>query len=85
VDQEIQTGSLSKSTHADMIAKHFQIVKLELEATLKLENWDALDELLEQCWKYDSPEHLETLADLVLVIHSCVLKANVDRRHQARK
>lgn len=68
-----------------MIAKHFQVVKLELEATLKLERWDELDELLEQCWKYDNPEHLETLADLVLVIHSSVLKANVDGKHQARK
>jgi hypothetical protein len=68
-----------------MIGKHFQIVKLELEAVLKLANWDDLDDLLNQCWKYDSPKHLETLADMVLVIHSNLLNANVDGKHQARK
>jgi hypothetical protein len=58
---------------------------MELEAALKLESWDSLDELFEACWKYENPKHLETLADLVLVIHSCMVKANIDRRYQDRK
>ncbi|KAF1916890.1 meiosis protein SPO22/ZIP4 like-domain-containing protein [Ampelomyces quisqualis] len=73
---------LGGSTQADIISKHFQIVKLELEAVLKLEKWDELDDLFEQCWRYKSPDRYETLADLVLVIHSCLVKANVDQKYQ---
>lgn len=73
---------LGGSAQADIIAKHFQIVKLELEAVLKLEKWDELDDLFDQCWKYNSPDHYETLADLVLVIHSCIAQANVDNKYQ---
>ncbi|KAH7075854.1 meiosis protein SPO22/ZIP4 like-domain-containing protein [Paraphoma chrysanthemicola] len=77
-------NKLGGSAQADIISKHFQIVKLELEAVLKLEKWDELDDLFDQCWKYKSPDHYETLADLVLVIHSCVVKANVDEKYQRR-
>jgi hypothetical protein len=73
---------LGGSAQADIIAKHFQIVKLELEAVLKLEKWEELDDLFDQCWKYKSPDHYETLADLVLVIHSCIALANVDDKYQ---
>jgi hypothetical protein len=73
---------LGGSAQADIIAKHFQIVKLELEAVLKLEKWDELDDLFDQCWKYKSPDHYETLADLVLVIHSCISQAGVDDKYQ---
>jgi hypothetical protein len=76
---------LGGSAQADIISKHFQIVKLELEAVLKLEKWDELDELFEQCWKYKSPDHYETLADLVLVIHSCLVQVNVDEKYQKSK
>ncbi|KAF1852174.1 SPO22-domain-containing protein [Cucurbitaria berberidis CBS 394.84] len=75
---------LGGSAQADIISKHFQVVKLELEAVLKLEKWDELDDLFEQCWKYKSPDHYETLADLVLVIHSCVVKAALDVKYQSK-
>ena len=65
-----------------MISKHFQVVKLELEAVLKLERWDELDELFNQCWKYKYPDHYETLADLVLVIHDCMVKAELDVKYK---
>ena len=65
--------------------KHFQIVKLELEAVLKLERWDELDVVFEQCWKYKSAEHYETLADLVLVIQSCMSRTNVDAIYHKSK
>lgn len=60
-------------------------MKLELEAVLKLEKWDELDDLFEQCWKYKSPDHYETLADLVLVIHSCVVGAGLDVKYERSK
>ncbi|KAF2036041.1 SPO22-domain-containing protein [Setomelanomma holmii] len=75
---------LGGSAQADIISKHFQIVKLELEAVLKLEKWDELDDLFDQCWKYKSPDHYETLADLVLVIHSCLVQVAVDEKYQRK-
>ena len=73
---------LDESAKADIISKHLQIVKLELEAVLKLQKWDELDELFDQCWKYKSPDHYETLADLVLVIHGCIVQAELDIKYQ---
>ncbi|CAN9168411.1 unnamed protein product [Alternaria alternata] len=75
---------LSGPSQADIISKHLQVVKLELEAVLKLQRWDELDKLFDQCWKYKSPDHYETLADLVLVIHGCILKAGVDKKYQTK-
>lgn len=73
---------LGEPTKADMISKHFQIVKLELETVLKLQKWDELDGLLDECWRYKNPEHYETLADLVLVIHGCIVQAELDIKYQ---
>jgi hypothetical protein len=61
------------------------VVKLELEAVLKLQKWDEFDELFDQCWKYKSPDRYETLADLVLVIHACIVKAELDKKYQTSK
>jgi hypothetical protein len=76
---------LGESAQSDIIAKHFQIVKLELEAAMKLEQWDEMDDLFDECWKFKNPEHYETLADLVLIIHSQVVKANLDGQYQNSK
>lgn len=58
-------------------------MKLELEAVLQMEKWDELDDLFDQCWKYQSPDHYETLADLVLVINSCITNADVDVKYRS--
>jgi hypothetical protein len=76
---------LGGAAQADIMSKHLQVVKLELEAVLKLQRWDELDELFDQCWKHKSSDHYETLADLVLVIHSCIVKAEVDVKYQTSK
>jgi hypothetical protein len=73
---------LGSSAQADVITKHFQVVKLELEAALRLEQWDEMNDLFDECWKFKNPEHYETLADLVLVIQSCISKANLDHKYQ---
>jgi hypothetical protein len=75
-------NGLGESAKADIISKHFQIVKLELEAALKLRRWDELDELFDQCWVYKNPDHYETLADLTLVIHHCIVQAELDVKYQ---
>lgn len=65
-----------------MIAKHLQVVKLELEAALKQEQWDELEDLFEECWKYGGPTHYDTLADLVLIIYSSMAEDSVDAKYQ---
>ncbi|KAJ5063293.1 meiosis protein SPO22/ZIP4 like-domain-containing protein [Bipolaris maydis] len=80
---EIMNG-LDESVKADIISKHFQVVKLELEASLKLRKWDELDELFDQCWVYRNPYHYETLADLTLVIHHCIVQAELDIKYQKK-
>lgn len=82
--QQMQEKAFGDSAKDDLIAKYFQIIKFELEAVLKLEDWNAMDDLFQECWKYENPHHYETLADLVLVIHSCVLKADLDGSYQAK-
>lgn len=78
-------SKLGGSAQSDVISKHFQIVKLELEAVLKLEKWNEIDGLFEQCWKYKSPDHYETLADLVLVIHSCMMTVDLHEKYRSSK
>jgi hypothetical protein len=73
---------LGGGSQDDIISKHLQVVKLELEAVLKLKKWDELDDLFEQCWKYKTPDRYETLADLVLVVHSSLVKAEVGVTYQ---
>ncbi|EUC48226.1 hypothetical protein COCMIDRAFT_87783 [Bipolaris oryzae ATCC 44560] len=77
-------NGLGESAKADIISKHFQVVKLELEAALKLRKWDELDELFDQCWVYKNPDHYETLADLTLVIHHCIVQAELDVKYQKK-
>lgn len=74
---------LGKSAQTDATAKHLQVIKLELEAALKLEQWDDMDELFDQCWKYKDQGPYETLADLVLIIYSSIVKASLDRKYQS--
>ncbi|KAF3008729.1 hypothetical protein E8E13_009809 [Curvularia kusanoi] len=68
----------------DILSKQLQIVKLELEAALKLQQWDDLEELFKQCWNCKSSDRYETLADLVLVIHSALVHANVAGLYQSK-
>ncbi|PSN68963.1 SPO22-domain-containing protein [Corynespora cassiicola Philippines] len=59
---------LDGSGQKDAVTKHYQIVKLELEATAKLRKWEAFGLLFEQAVKYTVPDNLESLADLTLAI-----------------
>jgi hypothetical protein len=65
------------------LSKQLQVVKLELEAALKLQKWDDLEGLFEHCWNCKSADRYETLADLVLVVHSCLVQADVDASYQS--
>jgi hypothetical protein len=69
IAEEMNINSLSEAVKADLVAKHIQSIKFELEATLRLNRWDDLAELFDQCWKYDDPKRWDTLADLAFSIH----------------
>jgi hypothetical protein len=43
----MQEKAFSDSAKDDLIAKYFQIIKFELEAVLKLEDWNAMDDLFQ--------------------------------------
>ncbi len=74
---------MSGAAQDDILSKKLQVIKLELEALLKLQRWDDLEELFEQCWSCKSTDRYETLADLVLVIHSDLVKANRNASSQS--
>ena len=74
---------LSGPAQDDIASKQLQVVKLELEATLRLQRWDDLEELFEQCWNCKSSDRYESLADLVLVIHSGLVQADVAGSYQS--
>ncbi|KAF2745815.1 SPO22-domain-containing protein [Sporormia fimetaria CBS 119925] len=83
-DRELQNGTIASSVVPDVKTKYAQIVKLELEAALKLEDWDGLDKLLDNCLVHVDEGHLQTLADLVFVIQTFVQKAGPEGRHQSK-
>lgn len=76
-------GDLSGAAQDDILSKQLQVVKLELEASLKLQRYDDLEGLFEQCWNCKSSDRYETLADLVLVIHADLVKAGVQPSSQS--
>ncbi|XPS72064.1 sporulation-specific protein 22 [Ascochyta lentis] len=78
------TKLLNGAAQDDILSKQLQIVKLELEAVLKLQRWDELDHLFEQCWNCKSSDRYETLADLVLVMHLSLVQSNVDARYRGK-
>ncbi|KAL1606688.1 sporulation-specific protein 22 [Paraconiothyrium brasiliense] len=73
---------LRGSSKTDIIAKHSQVIKLELEAALKREQWEEMDDLFEECWRYGESQHYDTLADLVLIMYSSMSKDKVDGKYQ---
>lgn len=72
----------SQTSRDDLSSKHFQVIKFELEAALKLRQWDAMDEIFEHCWSFNdsigSPGGWDNFADLVLVIHAAMVEAKLD-------
>ncbi|KIW01266.1 uncharacterized protein PV09_07305 [Verruconis gallopava] len=68
--EHMEDDTLSDSIKTNLVAKHVQTIKYELEATLRLKKWDDLSKLFEQCWKYEDPKQWSTLADISFSIHA---------------
>jgi hypothetical protein len=80
--EHLEPEKLSETRRADLIAKHFQVVRLEIEAVMQLQEWQEMDSLFEECWKYEDPDRYETLADLAIVVLDQATKANADEQYQ---
>jgi len=77
--------SVSESVGSPKLdAKILQLLRFELEAIVKLEKWDDLDAALVRCLEQTELDHLETLADLVIVIHTHMTINNVHTRYQEK-
>jgi hypothetical protein len=47
IEAHLETDSLGDATKTDLIGKHFEAVKFELEAVLRLGQWDEIDNLFQ--------------------------------------
>ena len=54
----IETGSLDDNTLNDLKSKHYEVVKYELEAAIRLQKWDDIDVLFRVCVMSYSKEWL---------------------------
>jgi len=68
----------------DIRAKRSQLLRFDIEAILKLERWDDLDTAFSRCLQLSDIEHLETLADLILIVHAHMLKTGVHRSYHEK-
>ncbi|KAK4995491.1 sporulation-specific protein 22 [Elasticomyces elasticus] len=82
--EQLQADGLSDDAKQDLKAKNFELLKFDLEAVLRLERWEELDRVLEECLQQDNVDHLETLADLIFNIHSGIVKAGLDMQYHKR-
>jgi len=65
-------------------AKRSQLLRFDIEAILQLEKWDGLDAAFSKCLEQSDIEHLETLADLILVVHAHMIKNGVHRSYHEK-
>jgi hypothetical protein len=49
IEVQLQVEGIGDATKVDLISKHFEAVKYELEAVLRLEQWDAIESLFQVC------------------------------------
>ncbi|KAI5240059.1 hypothetical protein E4T43_06366 [Aureobasidium subglaciale] len=66
----IQSKSLQPEVISDLEVKEFEMIKFDLEAIMRLENWNDLDKTLSMCLSPTHSNRLESAADLILHIHT---------------
>ncbi|KAI5206918.1 hypothetical protein E4T38_03634 [Aureobasidium subglaciale] len=80
--EAIQSKSLQPDVTSDLDIKEFEMIKFDLEALMRLENWNDLDKTLSMCLSPTHSNRLESAADLILHIHthitsSCQLSPSI--------
>ncbi|KAF2666798.1 SPO22-domain-containing protein [Microthyrium microscopicum] len=70
---------------ADLQEKHFDAVKYELEAFIRLKKWDDATYLFPICFEHTNKARVwDTLADLGFLLHEEIVKAGLKPSHQAK-
>jgi hypothetical protein len=62
IGAHLEDVSLGETTRTDLTGKHFEVVKYEFEAVLRLEKWDDLDDLFQV--GFHSPPNLSLTNDV---------------------
>lgn len=75
---------LDDATKSDLEGKCFELLKYDLEAILKLQRWEELDAVLDSCLAQPASSHWDTLADLVIVIHTHMSNAELASSYQSK-
>lgn len=58
------------STNGHDQARVLEMLKFDLESAFKLQQWDQLDTVLEACLELEGSDRWDTMADLVIIIHT---------------
>ena len=68
--QAFNTAYSGSEADQDISRKRFEILKYDIECIFKLQQWDNLNAALQACLNCRNVDRWDTLADLVLIIHS---------------
>ncbi|KAF2432077.1 SPO22-domain-containing protein [Tothia fuscella] len=82
IETHLAIPSIGPATKKDLISKHFESVKYDLEAVLRLSRWDDMEPLFNECFRYEDPNYWDTIADLAFVLNEEVAKAGVGTKYQ---
>ncbi|KAI4744710.1 hypothetical protein E4T50_04904 [Aureobasidium sp. EXF-12298] len=70
-----QNGWLQPDASSDIEVKEFEMIQFDLEALMRLENWQDLDKVLSMCLESRHSNRLENAADLILHIHTNIVSS----------
>ncbi|KAH0162689.1 SPO22-domain-containing protein, partial [Aureobasidium melanogenum] len=68
--EAIRQESLQPDAISDIAIKEFEMVQFDLEAVMRLEQWDGLDAVLAMCLETRHSNRLESAADLIIHIQT---------------
>ncbi|KAI5200557.1 hypothetical protein E4T39_05665 [Aureobasidium subglaciale] len=73
--EAMQSKSLQPEVISDLEVKEFEMIKFDLEALMRLGNWNDLDKKLSMCLSPTHSNRLESAADLILHIHTHIISS----------
>ncbi|KAG9964353.1 SPO22-domain-containing protein, partial [Aureobasidium melanogenum] len=68
--EAIRQGTLQPDAISDIGIKEFEMIQFDLEAVMRLEQWDDLDKVLSMCLETRHSNRLESAADLIIHIQT---------------
>ncbi|TIA36469.1 hypothetical protein D6C79_08293 [Aureobasidium pullulans] len=83
--EAIQRNLLQPDVISDVEIKEFEMIQFDLEALMRLEQWNDLDKTLTMCLDARHSDRLERAADLILHIHTYIANScHTNQRHQEK-